>query len=132
MQWLIALGATALVFTVLDFVWLSTMAERLYRPNLREVMGAKTKWPPAIAFYLIYIAGMTLLAVAPAVAADDAGRAFTTGAMLGVMAYATYNLTNWSTLKSWSAVVTVADMSWGAVATALASYAGAYAALSFA
>lgn len=132
MELVICFAATALAFILLDFAWLSTMADRLYRPRLREVMAAKTKWGPALAFYAIYIAGMTLIAVAPAVAAQDPGRALVTGALLGFTAYATYNLTNWSTLKSWSPIVAAADMSWGAVATGLASFAGAWAALSFA
>ncbi|WP_395644595.1 DUF2177 family protein [Terricaulis sp.] len=132
MELFIAFGATALAFLLLDFAWLGAMANRLYRPRLRAVMGDKVVWPPAVAFYLIYIAGMSVIAVAPAIAAADATRALITGAMLGFMAYATYNLTNWSTLKAWSAAVAIADMSWGTAATALASYAGAWAALSFA
>ncbi len=95
-------------------------------------MAAKAKLPPAIAFYLIYFAGTTLIAVWPAVTAGSPAKALVTGGLLGLVAYATYNLTNWSTLKTWSSAVTVADMSWGAFATALASWAGAYAALSFA
>lgn len=132
MQVLTSFAATAVAFVVLDFIWLSAMANRLYRPRLSEVIGAKTKWPPAVAFYLIYVTGMTFIAVAPALVTGDATRALVTGALLGFTAYATYNLTNWSTLKAWSPVVAVADMSWGAIATGLASFAGALAALSLA
>jgi uncharacterized membrane protein len=113
---------TALAFAVLDFVWLSVMGPRLYRPQLGDMLAPGVQWGPALAFYLIYTFAMTFLIVAPAVRAGAAMPALINGAVLGLAAYATYNLTNWATLRHWSSAVTYADMAWGAVATGVACW----------
>ncbi|WP_309646371.1 DUF2177 family protein, partial [Phenylobacterium sp.] len=81
--------------------------------------------PAAIAFYLIYIGGVLLLAILPAVR-EDAGwtRALLNGALLGFVAYATYDLTNQATLKVWHTSITLADIGWGTFLTASAATAG--------
>lgn len=121
---LIAFVVTGAAFVVLDMIWLSQMAPRVYRPQLGDIMGEGIRLGPAVAFYLIYIAGLTILVVAPAVSAQAPMQALALGGVLGFTAYATYDLTNWATLKRWSALVTCLDMAWGALATAAACWIG--------
>lgn len=119
MQVLIAFLFCAGAFAVLDFIWLSLMGPRLYRPQLGEMLRDGVNWGAALAFYVIYVAAFTVLIAAPALATRAPAQAFLNGAIFGLAAYATYNLTNWATLKRWSGLVTALDMSWGALATGL-------------
>ncbi|MGJ7520653.1 DUF2177 family protein [Variovorax sp. LT1P1] len=117
--------STAVVFLVLDAIWLSTMADRLYRPAMGSIMLERFALAPAVAFYLIYVAGVVVFAVAPALQSGRWVTALGYGAMLGLMAYATYDLTNQATLKNWSWTVTIADLCWGTFVTAVSAAAAA-------
>ncbi|MFM9864449.1 MAG: DUF2177 family protein [Micropepsaceae bacterium] len=124
MKWLLAYGATALVFAALDFVWLTQMGEAVYRPALQELMAPDVNYPAAVVFYVVYIACVVFLAVRPAVQARSLATAFVNGAVLGLCAYATYDLTNMATLKVWPMHVAALDVGWGTVLTAIAAAAG--------
>jgi uncharacterized membrane protein len=115
---------TALVFLAIDAVWLTLAADLLYRPLLGDKLLAQFKLAPAAIFYLIYIAGIVMLAILPAFRARRGNLALLNGAALGFVAYATYDLTNQATLTDWPVIVTVADMIWGTFLTATASLAG--------
>ena len=121
--YLAAYLAAGLTFGALDAVWLTQAGPRLYRPLLDPVLADKPALAPAIVFYLVYILGVVLLAVAPNREAS-LGRVALTGAMLGALAYATYDLTNQATLKVWATRITLLDIGWGAFATTIASVAG--------
>jgi uncharacterized membrane protein len=123
MKFIIAWIATAIVFVGLDAIWLSQVAPRLVPPLIGELLSNTVRPGPAIAFYLIYLTGIVLLAVLPA-EQGGAQRAFYRGAVLGLVAYATYDLTNQATLRVWSATITLADLAWGTVITAIAAAAG--------
>ncbi|MDX2276256.1 MAG: DUF2177 family protein [Hyphomonadaceae bacterium] len=122
MNFLIAFGAVAAAFAVLDFIWLSVMGPRLYRPQLGDMLAPGLQVGPAIAFYVIYTLAITHLIVMPALRAGAPMQALINGLILGLAAYATYDLTNWATLRHWTATVALADMAWGALATALACW----------
>lgn len=124
-QFAIAYLASAVVFLLLDAIWLSTMADRLYRPAIGHLMLDRFAPGPAAAFYAIYIAGVVVFAVAPALGTGRWLTALGHGALLGLMAYATYDLTNQATLKGWSWTVTLADLCWGSFVTAVAAGVGA-------
>ena len=122
--------ATALVFGMLDAVWLRNAGPLLYRPALGELLADKPRLAPAIIFYAIYIAGLTYFAVVPgllsnsaagATAFDGVPLAVLHGALIGLLAYATYDLTNQATMKIWPSHVTLIDMAWGAVASGFAA-----------
>ena len=98
MTWLYAYLSTLVVFVLCDMVWLTTMANRLYRPTLGDIMLANAKMLPAVAFYLIYPAGLVIFAVLPAVKSGSLAQAATLGALLGFFSYMTYDLTNQATL----------------------------------
>lgn len=114
---------TGLCFALIDSIWLRTMYMRLYQPELGEVLGG-LRLGPAIAFYLIYIAGMMWFAVGPALANGRWQTALVQGAVLGFLCYATYDLTNYATLKVWSFKVTALDILWGTFLTGSAALAG--------
>jgi len=131
MPFIVAWLASALTFGLLDFLWLSRMFPRLYQPEIGSMLG-DLRWGPALAFYVIYITGMQVFAVAPGIGTGKWTTALLMGALLGMLCYATYDLTNQATLKLWSMKVTIFDILWGGFATAMASAAGAAAALAFA
>ena len=116
--------ATLLVFVVVDMVWLGLIAKDFYRSSIGHLMGEGFNIPAAVAFYLIYTAGILMFAVNPAVASGDVMKAAMLGAAFGFFAYATYDLTNMATLKNWPLAITLADIAWGSVLTGLAATAG--------
>jgi uncharacterized membrane protein len=124
---LIGYLGTAVAFAAIDAVWLTVVGPKLYRPTLDPVLSGKVAMGPAIAFYLIYVFGILMLAVLPAAREGVWTKAAISGAILGAVAYAAYDLTNQATLKVWSTKITLADMSWGAFATAVAATAGFFA-----
>lgn len=121
--------AAALVMGGLDFLWLRLMVEPVYQPTLGSVLAEKPNMTAAIAFYLVYLVGVTIFAIRPALQSGDWRTGLVYGALFGLFAYATYDLTNMATLKVWSLKITLIDMAWGTVLTALAGSAGAMAAL---
>ena len=124
MRYIIGYLATALAFGLLDAVWLSQVGPKLYKPLLGDLLADKPSWTPAIIFYVIYTVGFFALTTARA---DSWGKAAVTGALFGLVAYATYDLTNQATLRHWSTTVTVADIAWGAFATGVAATLGWFA-----
>ena len=126
---LIAYLAAAFVLVPLDFVWLSAAGGPIYRRLLGPVLADKPVLPAAVAFYLLYVAGIVYFAAAPAVEKGDWRHGALHGAMLGLIAYGTYDLTNLATLKGWAWQVTLLDMAWGTVVSAIAAGIGAAAAL---
>lgn len=121
MKAVVAYLSAAVAFGALDFLWLSNAAPKLYRPAIGEIMADQVRWPPAIAFYLLYLVGVTALVTLPALRDGGVGKAAWTGALFGLVAYATYDLTNQATLRVWPTYLTLVDMAWGAFATATAS-----------
>lgn len=115
---------TGLAFAMIDAVWLTTMAPRLYRPEIGAVLAPNFRLGPAVVFYLLYIAGILWFAVLPALEGGGWKTAALQGAILGLLCYATYDLTNQATLSVWSLKVTILDLIWGTVLTAGAASVG--------
>lgn len=129
---LVAYLGAGLAFLAIDAVWLGTMAGLVYRPLLGHLLAEEFNFAPAALFYLIYIGGIVFFAVRPALRDRRLGTAALNGAVLGFVAYSTYDLTNHATLPDWPAIVSAMDMVWGTVLTATASMAGFLAARRFA
>ena len=123
---LVAYIATGVAFAMIDSIWLRRMYTRLYQPEIGEMLMRGMRWGPAVAFYLLYIAGMLIFAVNPALANGRWQTALVQGALLGFFCYMTYDLTNYATLKVWSLKVTVLDMIWGTFLTGSAAAVGAF------
>lgn len=117
----IAYGLTALVFLALDAVWLGTMVGSFYRPRMAGLLLERPRLDAAVIFYALYIAGVIVFAVLPALDQGGWRRALGLGAMLGLVAYGTYDLTNLATLRGWSVAVTALDLVWGAFVTGVAA-----------
>ena len=117
-----------LAFLVLDGLWLGLLMSSTYKELLGSLMLAQPKWGPAIVFYLLYVLGVVFFVVLPALARASARRAALAGAFFGLVAYGTYDMTNWATLQGWSAQLALMDMAWGGLLTCLASLSGYWAA----
>jgi uncharacterized membrane protein len=123
-QCLTAYGVTAVVFLVIDFIWLSQVARGFYFERLGELLLDKPNLGAATAFYAIYVVGVVIFSVAPALRTDSATTALTYGALFGFFAYATYDMTNYATLRNWSLVVSLVDTAWGACLTGVSALLG--------
>jgi uncharacterized membrane protein len=125
-RFLWAYGGAALAMLALDSIWLATMASWLYRPLLGDLLLDEFRAGPAVAFYALYLFGVVYFATAPALKDGGWRKAALNGALLGLVAYGTYDLTNQATLVHWPVAVTIVDLLWGAFLTgfsALSSYA---------
>jgi uncharacterized membrane protein len=120
--------AAALCFLALDFVWLSVAGALLYKPMLGDLLAPDPSLPVAALFYLFYVVGLVVFAILPAANAGSWLMALGLGALLGLIAYGTYDITNLSTLRDWPVMISVIDMAWGASVSAVSALAG-YAAL---
>ena len=118
---LIAYVATLLTFLLLDGIWLGLLMAPTYRERLGSLMLEKPLLLPAAVFYCLYVIGCVVFVVLPALSWQRAAKL---GALLGLVAYGTYDLTNWATLRDWSVQVSLMDWAWGTVATAVACTVG--------
>jgi len=131
-RFVIAYLATGVVFLGLDAIWLSQVGLGLYRREIGALLLEQPNLPVAGLFYLLFVAGIVLLVVQPAAANGDWLAALWMGALLGLVAYGTYDITNLSTLRGWSPTIAAIDVAWGAALTAVASLAGFLAVSAFA
>ena len=122
--WPLTYLTTAVVMLGIDAVWLSVAGNLLYRPFLGTLLRDDFDPVAAILFYILYVAGIVFFVIAPSVENTRLRAVSARGAFFGLVAYATYDLTNQATLRQWSAVVTIADLCWGAALTAIAATAG--------
>lgn len=132
MPYVAAYIGAAVVFCVMDFIWLTIIAKNFYQIHMGDLMALEIKIVPAIIFYIIYLAGLVLFAISPALREQNWLVAMGLGLLLGIIAYASYDLTNLATLKGWSVSLTVVDIAWGAFVSAVSAVAGFYAARIFA
>lgn len=123
MLYVIAYVCTLVVFGAIDAAWLTFMGPILYRPTLAEILAPSLRVAPAIVFYLSYPIGIVYFAVLPGLRAGAATGAFIPALLFGALAYATYDLTNYATLRHWTLQITVLDVLYGAVASGVAAVA---------
>ena len=133
MKYVIAYGGTAAVLAVLDAVWLTFAGRLLYRPAIGSLMmESGFRLAPAIVFYVLYVLGVVIFAVSPALNSGQWTTAVLMGGLFGFFCYATYDLTNMATLKVWPLRVTLIDLAWGVFLTGTAATVGFLAAKRFA
>lgn len=123
LKYVVAYGATAVVFFGLDFIWLSRMLG-FYRAEMGSLLLEQPRLGYAAGFYALYVVGIVALVVVPALSGGGWGQALALGALLGLVAYGTYDMTNMSTLNGWSLKLALVDMAWGTFVTAVAATAG--------
>jgi uncharacterized membrane protein len=126
MVYLCAYLSTLAVFLLCDMAWLGTMASRLYRPTLGDIMLGSPNLPAAAAFYLIYPVGLVIFAVLPALKSGNLLQATLSGALFGFFTYMTYDLTNQATLRNWTSQLSVLDIGWGTVLGAISATAACW------
>lgn len=102
-------------FLAMDMVWLVVVARGFYRERLGFLLSDQPNWWAAISFYLLFVVGLLVFVIVPAVEAGSLRRALLLGAFFGLVTYATYDLTNHATVKNWPWMVTLVDMTWGTV-----------------
>ena len=120
-NYLIAFACAAVIFGVMDAIWLSWAGDNLYRPVIGEIMAENFNMGAAGAFYFIYLLGMSWFAIRPGLEAESAMTALINGALLGALCYATFDLTSQAVFKVWSTKISVMDIMWGAFATGVTS-----------
>jgi uncharacterized membrane protein len=103
------------VFFVVDLLWLGVVARSLYRDSLGHLLAERINWPAAVVFYLIYIVGILVFAVAPGLRDGSIGKTLLLAAGFGFFTYATYDLTNMATLPRWPLKIVIVDIAWGVV-----------------
>jgi uncharacterized membrane protein len=112
----IKLYAIALpVFFAIDMVWLGLVAKGFYAKQIGSLLKSDVNWTAAILFYLLFIIGLVVFVIAPAVEKNSLVHAVLFGALFGLVCYATYDLTNLALTKDWPLFVTIVDLAWGAV-----------------
>lgn len=107
--------ATVPIFFIIDMVWLGYLGRDLYKKHLGFILSDSVNWAAAISFYLMYIVGILVFAVVPALQKASLLQAVGWGALFGFFTYATYDLTNLATIKGWPLPIVLVDILWGVV-----------------
>ena len=116
----------ALIFLIIDIIWLSFSVKSFYGPRIGHLFADKPVIWAAAMFYIIYVFGLGVVIIEPSINFDDTFKFLFKAFMFGLVAYGTYNLTNMATVKGWSPSVVFVDMIWGASLTAFSSYYGIF------
>ena len=113
-----------IAFFLIDIIWLGFVARTFYHRHLGFLMAEDVNWIPAIIFYLLFVAGIVVFVLAPGLKEGSLKITLFSGALFGLITYATYDLTNHATVKDWPIIVTVVDLVWGIVLTVSISLVG--------
>jgi uncharacterized membrane protein len=125
-KWILLYVLTLVLFLIIDLCWLGWLAKDLYKKQLGHLMTDKVNWTAALIFYGIFISALLFFVIQPAIEKKDLGFALLSGAFFGLVTYATYDLTNLATLKSWPQQIVYIDICWGTVLCTLVSGGGYY------
>ncbi len=123
MATLISYICVLVVFSAVDACWLTLMGPILYRPTLADILAPNVRLAPAIVFYLGYPVGVVMFAVLPGLRTGGASNVFLSALLFGAIAYGTYDLTNYATLRNWTLQITIIDIAYGALLSGIAGIA---------
>jgi len=115
---------TLAVFLAIDFLWLGLVAKPFYRRHLAHFFAEEVNWAAAFLFYALFVFGLMILVIFPALKADQTLRALSLGVLYGLVTYATFDLTNLALLKDWPVAVVVVDILWGMVLSGIVATSG--------
>lgn len=121
LNFLAQLGIATVLFFAIDMVWLVLVANKFYDKQLGTLKAKQVNWVAALVFYVLYMIGLTYFVINPAILVGGIGAASVSGALFGLVCYATYDLTNLATLKNWPKVMTLVDLVWGTAVSAAVS-----------
>lgn len=117
---------TFIVFLLIDMLWLVIIAKNLYQKYLGGFLTDQVNWIAAFIFYMLFVIGISIFAIYPAVQKGSVYNAILLGALFGFFTYATYDLTNLATLKDWPLPIVFIDIIWGTTLSAIVSFSGYY------
>lgn len=132
MEFIKLFGLTMASFIGLDSVWLAKIAPNLYKQQIGHLMATKPNLAAAALFYILYVTGLVVFVIKPAIVKESIMHALTYGALFGLVAYATFDLTSMAVLKDWPIKITVIDLMWGSILTASVCGLATFLALRFA
>jgi len=113
--------ATLVAFLALDFIWLGYIAGNFYRSELGPLLLERPNLIASALFYALYAVGIVIFAVSPAWQSQSWTSALSYGALFGLFAYATYDMTNYATLRGFPLKIALLDMAWGMVVTGISA-----------
>jgi uncharacterized membrane protein len=108
---------TTAIFFAIDMVWLGLISVNLYREQMGDLMRQSVNWYAGVGFYLIYIVGIIIFVINPAIKSGSWQQALIYGALFGFFCYATYDLTNLAVINNWPLKLTFIDIAWGTILT---------------
>ena len=114
-------GVALIAFFAMDLLWLGVVARGFYQTHMGHLMKPSVNWAAAVAFYLLFLVGLVVLVILPAVERQSFAHAVLLGALFGLVTYAAYDLTNLATLDGFPLKVALVDLVWGAVLCATVS-----------
>jgi uncharacterized membrane protein len=103
------------IFLGIDLLWLGVIARPVYHHYMKHLLRDSPNWPVAFLFYAIFVLGLFIIAIYPALAKKDLNHALKMGIFYGFFTYMTYDLTNWAVLKEWPWQIVVVDIAWGTI-----------------
>lgn len=106
-------------FFIIDMVWLGVVAKKFYAKEMEGLLAPTIRWNSAILFYLLYVAGIIVFAVLPALYTQKLVVAPVLGGLYGFFTYMTYDLTNRATLIRWPMKLVIVDIAWGVIISAI-------------
>lgn len=124
MQYIVAYIAAAVFFLAVDFVWLARVAKSFYFDRLGDLVRKKPRMGAAAGFYVVFVLGIVYFSIVPAIEENAISTAAINGALFGFFTYATYDMTNYATLRHWPRVIVVVDIAWGTFLSSAAAIVG--------
>ena len=131
LQYILIYLATLPVYFALDMLWIMVVAKSFYKTQFGTLLASSPNVFAGGAFYLSFLIGLLIFAVVPAIVSRDITHALLYGALFGFFAYMTYDLTNWATLREWSATLSVVDIAWGTFVSGVVAVASYWIAVTF-
>lgn len=116
-HWIVLWIVAAIVFLVIDMVWLLWLGRGIYVTEIGDILRQPPNMAAAGAFYVLYITGLMIMVIWPAFQAQSVLQGLIQGALLGLIAYGTYDLTNLAVMKGFTTKIAIIDMIWGTVLT---------------
>ena len=121
LSWVLIWAIAAVIMIAIDMVWLMGIGRGFYVQEIGDILLDQPNLLPALAFYILYSIGVTVIVIAPAIEAQSSVRALAYGVVLGLVAYGTYDLTNLAVMKGFTTKIALIDMVWGGLITGFVS-----------
>ena len=105
--------AMLIFFICAEVIVLTNIIQPLFFKHIGHLMRENTNFVLAALFYLFYVMGVYWFATKAGLRSDSLIVAIFSGSFLGLIAFGTYELTNYLVLKDWKAILVIVDTFWG-------------------